>query len=124
MAADLKELWKRIVLNVCVKNTDDHLRNHGFLLTPGGWTLSPVYDLNPVPTGTGLTLNISEDDNSINLDLALSVAPFFRLKAAEAKAIANDVAEAVRQWRIVAKGVGLGNAEINEMEAAFDVACQ
>lgn len=87
VAADLKELWKRIVFNICIKNTDDHLRNHGFLLTERGWTLSPVYDVNPFPDGTGLTLNISEDDNSLDLELALSVSPHFRIKPAEGTAI-------------------------------------
>lgn len=84
VAADLQELWKRIVFNICIKNTDDHLRNHGFVLTPKGWTLSPLYDVNPFPDGTGLTLNISEDDNSLDLKLALSVASYFRLRPAEA----------------------------------------
>jgi serine/threonine-protein kinase HipA len=64
------ELWKRIVFNICVKNTDDHLRNHGFMLGKNGWKLSLAFDINPVPTGTGLTLNISDDDNSLNTELA------------------------------------------------------
>ena len=74
---DLKQLWRRIVFSICVSNTDDHLRNHGFLLTEKGWGLSPAYDINPVETGMGLKLNISEDDNALDLDLVLSVAPYF-----------------------------------------------
>ncbi len=62
--SDLEELWRRIVFYIAVKNTDDHLRNHGFLLTNDGWRLSPAYDVNPVYFGTGLTLNISETDNA------------------------------------------------------------
>ncbi|MGD2034465.1 MAG: HipA domain-containing protein, partial [Bacteroidales bacterium] len=68
---DLKELWRRIVFNICVSNTDDHLRNHGFILTPQGWILSPAYDINPTEHATGLKLNISEADNSLSLDLAM-----------------------------------------------------
>ena len=78
--SDLEELWSRIVFSIAIHNTDDHLRNHGFLLTDGGWVLSPAYDLNPDPDGTGLSLNISETDNALSFDLALEVAPFFRLK--------------------------------------------
>ena len=76
---DLEELWRRIVFSICVKNTDDHLRNHGFLLTDGGWLLSPAYDINPNEYGKGLHLNISDKDNSLSLDLALEVAIYFRL---------------------------------------------
>ena len=74
---DLEELWRRIVFSICVTNTDDHLRNHGFILTDGGWILSPAYDINPVETGTGLTLNISDNDNSLDLELAMEVHAFF-----------------------------------------------
>ncbi|MEX1114016.1 MAG: HipA domain-containing protein, partial [Akkermansiaceae bacterium] len=83
-AGDLEELWRRIVFSIAVSNTDDHLRNHGFLFTENGWILSPAYDLNSDPGGTGLSLNISETDNALSFDLALEVAPFFRLKPAAA----------------------------------------
>lgn len=116
---DLKELWKRIILNICIKNTDDHLRNHGFLLTEDGWTLSPVYDVNPFPTGTGLTLNISEDDNSLDLDLAISVIKFFRLKPSEATSIIYGIKDAVSQWQKIAKKIGIPSSEQALMSAAF-----
>ena len=75
---DLHQLWSRIVFNLLVSNTDDHLRNHGFILVPGkGWRLSEAYDMNPVPESHGLKLNISEADNAMDLDLARSVAPIF-----------------------------------------------
>ena len=81
--ADLLELWSRIVFNLLVSNTDDHLRNHGFLLVPGrGWRLSEAFDMNPVPEAHGLKLNISEADNAMDLDLARSVAPYFRVARA------------------------------------------
>lgn len=116
---DLKELWKRIVLNICIKNTDDHLRNHGFLLTETGWTLSPVYDVNPFPEGTGLTLNISEDDNSLDLELALSVIPYFRVKEQEAKEAIKQIRKSVNKWRKFADEMKISRAEQSRMEEAF-----
>ena len=77
--------------NISVKNTDDHLRNHGFLLTPQGWILSPAFDVNPVYQGKGLTLNISETDNSLDFDLASSVAKYFRVPGNKATAIISTV---------------------------------
>ncbi len=85
-ARDLEQLWRRIAFNVCVSNVDDLLRDHGFLLEPAGWTLAPAYDLNPVATGNGLTLNISETENAQDLDLVLEVAAAFRVKRARAAA--------------------------------------
>jgi serine/threonine-protein kinase HipA len=74
---DLEELWKRIVFSICIRNTDDHLRNHIFLLGTGGWRLSPVYDINPQPWGTGLALNINETNNRFDLDVAVDVAEYY-----------------------------------------------
>ncbi len=116
---ELKELWKRIVLNICIKNTDDHLRNHGFLLTDSGWVLSPIYDVNPFPDGTGLTLNISEDDNALDPGLALSVAGYFRLKEKEATAIVEQIKSAVSNWRKIAQDIGISKQEQAIMEPAF-----
>ncbi len=116
---DLQELWTRIVLNICIKNTDDHLRNHGFLLTESGWVLSPIYDVNPFPEGTGLTLNISEDDNSLNLELAMSVIEYFRLKKDEAKAIIDRVHASVSNWKKLADSLKISRAEQERMETAF-----
>lgn len=116
---DLKELWRRIVFNICVKNTDDHLRNHGFLLTETGWRLSPAYDLNPVEYGTGLTLNISENDNSLDLNLALSVAKHFRLNQEQASHIITEVKDSVSHWREIAKKYDLSKQDQDRMENAF-----
>lgn len=116
---DLEELWRRIVFNICISNTDDHLRNHGFLLTHQGWTLAPAYDMNPVARGTGLTLNISETDNSLNLDLARSTAPYFRLKTGQAEKIIGQVTAAVKQWPIVAGQFGIPQQQILPMQNAF-----
>jgi serine/threonine-protein kinase HipA len=118
---DMQELWHRIVFSICVSNTDDHLRNHGFLLQPDGWKLSPAYDINPDPTGTGLSLNISDVDNSLNLDLALEVAEYFRVKNDKAKSIIDEVTNAVSQWHDVASDMGISRGEQEAMAPAFRV---
>ncbi len=116
---DLVKLWTRVVFNICVSNTDDHLRNHGFILSEGGWTLSPAYDLNPIEGGNGLKLNIDSEDNSQNLELALSVAPYFRLDPKEAQLIIDQILEVVSNWQILAKKMGISRAEIERMGGCF-----
>jgi serine/threonine-protein kinase HipA len=118
--ANLTELWRRIVFNISIKNTDDHLRNHGFLLTARGWTLSPAFDINPIPDGIGLTLNISEDDNSLDTSLALGVAEYFRLDNKEAKQILKKVQQVVSKWREAATKYKISKTEQNVMEGAFE----
>jgi serine/threonine-protein kinase HipA len=118
---DLKELWKRIIFNIAIKNTDDHLRNHGFILTPTGWVLSPAYDVNPVHFGRGLTLNIDELNNSLDFDLGITVAPYFRVELKEANKIVEDVRKIVRKWRKVANGYGISTTEQEIMSTAFDL---
>jgi serine/threonine-protein kinase HipA len=118
--ADLLELWSRIVFNIMVSNTDDHLRNHGFLLSPNfGWKLSEAYDMNPVPGSSGLALNIDENDNASNIDLVRSVAPCFRIKEAQARAVVSEFAAVIRGWREVATAIGIGRKEQDEMADAF-----
>lgn len=119
---DLEQLWRRIVFSICVSNTDDHLRNHGFILTNEGWILSPAYDINPVETGTGLKLNISEDDNALDLDLALEIIPYFRIKEARANEISQEVKSAVQNWKKVATKYGISNAEQELKSMAFSKA--
>lgn len=119
---DLEQLWRRIVFYICVSNTDDHLRNHGFLLRDGGWVLSPAYDINPVATGGGLALNISKEDNSQSLDLVRSVAPVFRVDEGRATVIIGEVINAVRNWAELAKKLKLSSREIGQMKNAFRIA--
>jgi len=116
---DLEELWRRIVFSICVTNTDDHLRNHGFILTDGGWLMSPAYDINPVETGSGLKLNISDSDNSLDLDLALEVCEFFRLEKDRAKEIIAEVKSAVRNWSIIATKYGISKSDQDIKAIAF-----
>ncbi len=119
---DLKELWTRIVFNICVSNTDDHLRNHGFLLNPKGWILSPAYDMNPVIHATGLHLNITEYENALELDLAREVASRFRILPAETEEIIAKVMQSVKQWSEAAKELGISRAEMMRMESVFKIA--
>ena len=117
--ADLAQLYRRLVFNMAISNADDHLRNHGFLLTPGGWRLAPAYDLNPVETATGLHLNVSDTDNACDWRLALAVAPFFRLRAEEARGILSDVVVAIQFWREEAEAAGLSRSACDRKARAF-----
>lgn len=118
---DLKELWRRIVFSIAVSNTDDHLRNHGFILTEKGWILSPAFDINPNESGTGLSLNISENDNSLNFELAIEVAEEFRLKRDKAEKIISDIRNKVNDWKAMADKYNISKREKSIMERAFKV---
>ncbi|TVR13088.1 MAG: type II toxin-antitoxin system HipA family toxin [Balneolaceae bacterium] len=116
---DLEQLWRRIVFYICVSNTDDHLRNHGFILTNNGLILSPAYDINPNPKGYGLNLNIDEQDNRLETDIALSVAHFFRLSDTKAKQIVNEIEQVVAGWKTEAEKLNVSRSEIEQMSSAF-----
>lgn len=116
---DLEQLWRRIVFFICVSNVDDHLRNHGFVLSSKGWLLAPAYDMNSVSTGNGLKLNISETDNAQDLTLAKEVAEYFRIKPHKADEIILEVKKAVQNWRKEAKALGISNKEQDQMASAF-----
>jgi len=119
---DLIELWKRIVFNMAVSNTDDHLRNHGFFLTPTGWRLSPLFDVNPIPSGDRLSLNVSEYDNRIDLSLAMQVAEYFGLTKNEAAKISANICETVKKnWVRIAESYGLSRGAIEYMRPAFSL---
>ena len=121
-AQDLKELWKRIVFNMAVSNTDDHFRNHGFLLTKTGWRLSPLYDVNPVPYGDALSLNVDMEDSSISMELAVSVAEYFDMDETEAYKTANEIARTVREnWERLAGKCGLSSKACDYMRPAFKI---
>lgn len=121
---DMHALWRRIVFSILISNTDDHLRNHGFLWAgPAGWRLSPAYDLNPVPTDIKprvLSTAIDLDDRTASLKLALEVAGYFELGEAEAHKIAGQVGHAVATWRKQAAKLGLTPAEADRMASAFE----
>lgn len=121
---DLHELWRRIVFSILISNTDDHLRNHGFLYEGNrGWRLSPAYDLNPVPIQFRpriLSTLIDEQSGDASLELALSVAEYFRLSQPQARKIAYEVARAVSRWRQEAAAAGIAKREIEGMASAFE----
>ena len=117
---DLVELWKRIVFNMAVSNTDDHLRNHGFILTQTGWRLSPLYDVNPTPYGEYLALNVSEDDSSIDFDLAIETAEYYGISRKEAEKIVKEISATVREnWERIATSYGISRGSIEKMRPAF-----
>lgn len=122
---DLLELWKRIVFNMAVSNTDDHLRNHAFILAKNGWALSPLYDVNPVPYGDELSLNVDEQDNRICIELAIQTAYRFGIAESEAVDLAHNILETVREnWEKIAKSYGISHGQIEDMRPAFDVCYQ
>lgn len=116
---DLVELWKRIAFSIAVTNTDDHLRNHGFLFDKNGLRLSPMYDVNPNPDGTGLSLNINEIDNSLDFDVAIEASKYFDIKKDEANNIIYKMKENIKQWKIIAERFGISRASIMRMENCF-----
>jgi serine/threonine-protein kinase HipA len=121
---DMHALWRRIVFSILISNTDDHLRNHGFLWAgSAGWRLSPAYDLNPVPADVKprvLTTAIDLDDGTASLKLAYDVASYFELKPAEARAIARAVGTVVTDWRKEATRLSLSKPELDRMASAFE----
>lgn len=121
---DARDLYRRVVFNVLISNVDDHLRNHGFLwLGRNGWSLSPAYDLNPVPADIKarvLTTNISLDEGTCSLDLLEAAAEYFSLSLAQARTIIKEVALVTSRWRDIAKEVGARSTEIQRMASAFE----
>ncbi len=119
--ADLLELWKRIVFNIAVSNTDDHLRNHAFIYTKSGWVLSPLYDVNPVPYGNDLALNIDEMRSEQSVDIAIDTAHHFGINETDAKKIADEIITVVRDnWEKIAKEYKIPRGLIEDMRPAFN----
>jgi serine/threonine-protein kinase HipA len=116
---NLHRLWRRIVFNIAISNTDDHLRNHGFLLSEKGWALSPAYDINPSIDKNGLALNIDANDNALDIGLARSVGPWFQLTEKEMDAIIFQIKNAVANWRQLANKIGIPRSEQELMGGAF-----
>jgi serine/threonine-protein kinase HipA len=121
---DAQALYRRVAFNVLASNVDDHLRNHGFLrMNRSGWTLSPAYDLNPVPADLKarvLTTNIDLEEGTCSIDLLESSSGYFSLSLTEARRILKQVAQATSTWRDVARKVGASSAEIHRMASAFE----
>jgi serine/threonine-protein kinase HipA len=124
VAGDLRELWRRLVFSLLASNYDDHLRNHGFTMhVAGRWSLSPAYDLNPVPEMDRVRVNqtpISEDPEEPSIAGALAVAPRFGIRVPAAKRILREVFTAVSAWRRTAGRLGLKAATLDAYASAFD----
>jgi serine/threonine-protein kinase HipA len=116
---DLEQLWRRILFNILVSNTDDHLRNHGFILTNQGWRLSPAYDMNPNEMGNGLTLNISENSNEQDISVVMHTAIYYQVKVDTANKILEEMQKEIANWRVIAKKFGISNSEIELTKRAF-----
>lgn len=116
---DLHQLWRRIVFNILISNTDDHLRNHGFVLTEEGWRLSPAYDINPSIDKDGLALNVDMNSNALEIDLAKSVGVYFRLDNKEMDTILSEVYSSISGWQKMAKEIGISRGEQILMEGSF-----
>lgn len=123
VAADLAQLWRRMIFSLLASNYDDHLRNHGFLMRePGRWSLSPAYDINPTPEVDRSDINktpISEDQTELSIASALQVAPRFNLKPNEAKNILDEVLSAVSRWEKVANRLKLKSSVSKSYSTAF-----
>ena len=118
--ANLHQLWRRIIFNIAISNTDDHLRNHGFILTKEGWILSPAFDLNPSVDKDGLALNIDTVNNELDFELAKSVGKYFRLEEKQMTTIIQEVKQATSNWKTIAKELGIPRGEIELMTKAFN----
>jgi serine/threonine-protein kinase HipA len=116
---DLEQLWRRILFNILVSNTDDHLRNHGFILTNQGWRLSPAYDMNPNEMGNGLTLNISENSNELDISVVMHTAIYYQVKVDTANKLLQEMLKEIANWRAIAKKFGISNSEIEQTKRAF-----
>lgn len=116
---NLEQLFRRVVFNVAVGNKDDHLRNHGFILSESGWRLSPAFDINPNIDKAEHVLNIDDSDNRPNMDTVMATSSMYELAPAKAENIIDEIISVVKDWRIVAKRIGVSNADIELMASAF-----
>ena len=116
---NLSELYRRVAFNICVGNSDDHFRNHGFLLTKKGWTLSPAYDLNPTDSMTQ-SLLIDNDSNESSLRRLQTVCDDYYISSETAEQIISDVTTAIGRWETIAKNLHISNEEMNRFAWRLD----
>lgn len=120
IAADLEQLFRRVMFNILIGNRDDHLRNHGFLRQGNGWRLSPAFDVNPNPDKHDHVLAIDESDTSPDTALLLSSADYYRLGKRVADEIAEQIRAVVRGWEKRAETLGLRGHEVDVMRGVID----
>ncbi|WP_300702094.1 type II toxin-antitoxin system HipA family toxin [Bacteroides sp.] len=116
---NLQELYRRVAFNICIANSDDHFRNHGFLLTPKGWTLSPAYDMNPT-LNEYQSLLISDSSSKADLSILLDASENYMLTREVAAQIISEVATTVKDWRVLATKLGVANSEMEMFGAIFN----
>ena len=116
---NLRQLYRRVAFNIAIGNTDDHFRNHGFLLTPRGWTLSPAYDMNPT-INEYQSLLITSSTNKADLGLLLKASEEYMIGKEEATKIIQDVTDAVKGWRRVAAMLGIAKHEMVMLETIIE----
>lgn len=112
---NLRQLYRRVAFNIAIGNTDDHFRNHGFLLTSKGWTLSPAYDLNPTSNGYQ-SLLINSSTNKSDLNILLGSSEEYMIGKDEATKIIGEVTNAIKGWRRMAASLGIAKREIELLE--------
>jgi len=117
---DIKELWKRIVFSIAVSNTDDHFRNHGFILESDGWSLSPMYDVNPDLYGRYLSLNTNDTESMLDFAVAIDAAPYYGIEKKDAEKMVDEIKDIItNNWKNLASKYGVGRGEIERMKVAF-----
>jgi serine/threonine-protein kinase HipA len=119
VAPDLEQLFRRVTFNVAVGNRDDHLRNHGFLLTPTGWRLAPAFDVNPSIDKADHVLNLDETDNRPNMATIIDTSEWYDLSKDQGAAVVSEVLSVTRRWRQAATRLGIAMADIELMAGAF-----
>lgn len=115
---NLRQLYRRVAFNIAIGNSDDHFRNHGFLLTPRGWTLSPAYDMNPT-LNEYQALFINSTTNQADLGILLDSSEEYMIGKEEAKRIINEVKAGVKQWKSISIRLGIAKREIDVLEQVF-----
>ena len=122
--ADLKELWRRLILNILIHNGDDHMRNHGFLLDHNrGWKLAPVFDINPIPDKFQLSLSIDGYSSEYSLNTALKTCEYYRIDTTEAQQIIKQIKSTRADWEKIARKTGVIDFEIKAMKEVFNDEC-
>lgn len=120
---NLQELYRRLAFNICIGNSDDHFRNHGFLLTAKGWTLSPVYDMNPT-LNEYQSLLVSPTYNKADLNILLNASEDYMLDQKTAEKIVSEVIETVKGWRELATRLGISKREMDMFVGVLDKRCK
>jgi serine/threonine-protein kinase HipA len=113
-------LFRRVLFNILIHNTDDHLRNHGFFINEGGIRLSPAYDLNPSIERKELTLAINEVETTCDVSIAMDACKSYGLSIQDASRVLNEVQSAVADWPTLATQLAIPKAEQDMMTPAFD----